>query len=94
MDFQWDVGYNFWGRSCEQSRISTDCCPVIPDTWALKGTAFVYGFDNDNSISPVALAATDSGATIHGGSNLANEVSYRSSQPLSPPLTDVLIIVC
>ncbi len=67
-DFQWDVGYNFWGRSCEQLRISTDCCPIIPDTWALKGTAFVYGFDNDN-ISPVALAATDSGATIHGGSN-------------------------
>ncbi len=75
--FQWDVGYNFWGRSCEHIKISTDCCPVIPGTWALKGTAYVYGFDYGlnpatdpvNPGVPVPLAATDSGATIHGGSN-------------------------
>ncbi len=71
-NFQWDVGYNFWGRSCEKLRMSTDCCPVIQEPWALKGTAFVYGFDATSSpqpYEPVPLAASDSTATIHGGTN-------------------------
>ncbi len=25
-NFQWDLGYNFWGRSCEQLRLNNDCC--------------------------------------------------------------------
>jgi hypothetical protein len=65
--FQWDLGYNFWGRSCEELRISTDCCPVIQGTWALKGNAYVYGFEPNYPVS-VPLAATDSSATIHSGS--------------------------
>jgi hypothetical protein len=67
--FQWELGYNFWGRSCEKLRISNDCCPVIMGTWALKGNAYVYGFDAAYSNLPVALAASDSGATIHNGTN-------------------------
>jgi hypothetical protein len=67
-NFQWDLGYNFWGRSCEEIRISNDCCPVIMEPWALKGTAFVYGFEHTTQL-PVPLAASDSTATIHNGSN-------------------------
>lgn len=74
--FQGDIGYNFWGRTCET--ICPDpCCsnPFPENTWALKGDAFVVGFEGTlNAINPatdrlpVRLAATDSKATIHSGS--------------------------
>jgi hypothetical protein len=67
---QADIGYNFWGRSCE--KLCPDpCCPdVFPEnTWALKGDAFVVGFEvTPYNVNPVRLAATDSNATIHSGS--------------------------
>lgn len=66
----WDIGYNFWYRSCEQ--IATSCknpAPLSQSTtqqFALKGDASVIGFlDTD----PVALAAIDNKATIRHGSN-------------------------
>jgi len=92
--FAMDLGYNFWGRSCEKVSCSSSCdtsCPssssacatscssssvacVTPafaeNTWALKGDAYVYGFNNvTNAI--VALSATESLATINAGRNFA-----------------------
>jgi len=70
--FSWDLGYNFFGRSCEK------ICRVKPtplidgNTWALKGDAFVYGFLGDPAGNPIPLAATESCATIHSGTNKAN----------------------
>ncbi len=78
-----DLGYNFWGRSNETislpARPSDECCVNLctgdPNVWALKGDAFVFGFmsvaisplDQDE---PIALSATECGATIHKGTNV------------------------
>lgn len=69
-----DVGYNFYGRSCE--KIIKNGCPSPLDdgiTWALKGDASVIGFEDDEGINnlfrPVRLAATERPATIHSGTN-------------------------
>lgn len=82
-----DLGYNFWTRSCEKislpDRPTSKCCPNLctmeKDTWALKGDAAVFGFMADNSASlsanaPVALSATQCGATIHKGTNADADV--------------------
>lgn len=74
--FTWDLGYEFWGRSCEKIRRRSGCNSVDPlstasgQTWALKGDAYVYGFCPSTDATPIALAATQSEATIHGGTNL------------------------
>lgn len=72
--FTWDLGYNLWFISCEQIG-----CPEgfnVCDNWALKGDAAVFGYESnvlgseDLLVnSPVALSATQSGATIHSGLN-------------------------
>lgn len=86
--FSWDVGYNFWGRSCEKitfpSKCTTPTCPTATplcspaqqNVWALKGDARVFGFPQGSTMTPdpnafIALSATESGATIHGGTNAA-----------------------
>ena len=87
-----DLGYNFWIRSCEKislpRRPTSDCCPNLctteKDTWALKGDAAVFGFMSAASGSgtgalnvndPVALSATQCGATIHKGTNADADVT-------------------
>jgi len=68
-----DLGYNFWGRSCEDIKVCENSCTFTEGTWGLKGDAFMYGFKQnpDGSISSdaVALSATQSGATIYDGEN-------------------------
>ncbi|TET06959.1 hypothetical protein E3J79_00365 [Candidatus Dependentiae bacterium] len=68
-----DIGYNFWGRSCEKIELRCDCpCPFEEGTWGLKGDAFMYGFKSlDGSITTTAvpLSATQSRATICQGTN-------------------------
>jgi len=72
-NFEWDLGYNLWGRSCEKIK---KCRPInIPEkTWALKGDAFVYGFPFDptpNRINQpgIPLSASQSKSTIFNGTN-------------------------
>lgn len=72
--FTWDIGYNFWGKTCDSIG-----CPEafdVCDKWSLKGDAAVFGYESnvfgseDLLInSPVALSATQSEATIHSGLN-------------------------
>lgn len=72
----WDMGYNFWTRSCEKLRF-TCSCPAPLDgnrTWALKGDSFVYGFAATTigaitANQPIALSATQDTSTIHNGTN-------------------------
>jgi hypothetical protein len=65
-----DVGYNFWGQSCEELWLDNECPTLLKDgmTWALKGDSHVYGFDR---ITPatIALAPSQSRATICKGTN-------------------------
>lgn len=67
---QWDLGYNFYGRSCEKICFKKTCISHALDgtTWALKGDSEVFGF-SELVGNPVALAATQSQATIHSGVN-------------------------
>src|SRR5579885_1569747 len=77
--FSWDLGYNFFGRSCEKiCRIGRT--PLSDgNTWALKGDAFVYGFDRVTG-DTVPLAATESCATIHHGTNQVNFLTFDYNQ--------------
>ncbi|MEX0849784.1 MAG: hypothetical protein WD055_06140 [Candidatus Dependentiae bacterium] len=77
--FTWDLGYNFWARTCEKFDPNCDCPPAVKDeNWALKGNAHVFGFtDRDNGVpadTPVALSATQSDATIHAGTNVTTDI--------------------
>ena len=78
----WDFGYNFWGRSCEKiecpksCKDGSICSPSQQNTWALKGDARMFGYDQDNNgtipnnnVAAIPLSATQSGATILMGLN-------------------------
>lgn len=67
--WSYDLGYNFWGRSCEQIKRNNCCSSFKEDTWALKGDSHVFGFEGANFDTPRALSATMSTATIHNGDN-------------------------
>lgn len=66
----YDIGYKFYARNCEKISFKQSCIPGALDgkTWALKGDSQVFGFTLVND-QPIALAATQSKATIHQGVN-------------------------
>ena len=70
----WDLGYNFWGRTCENISLR-DITPFENNTkWALKGDAHVFGFDRGAAgagplVGAVPLSATENKATIESGTN-------------------------
>lgn len=72
-NFQWDIGYNLWGRSC--LKICPACKPgtiFCDNSWGLKGNAFIFGFPFDaNQIQQpaVPLSATQNSATIFSGTD-------------------------
>ncbi len=88
--FTWDLGYNFWGRSCEKISKSDNCgnSSFAANTWGLKGTSFVYGYAIDESTTAptfaegtaIPLSATQSSANIYGGDdNLASIGGFPST---------------
>ncbi len=75
-NWSFDIGYNFWGTSCEKIEFRCDCgYPFEQDTWALKGDAFMYGFASIQvfplilSQPGIALSPSQSKATICKGTN-------------------------
>jgi len=79
-NFSWDIGYDFWGRSCEKydcidsCNKGTICDSALKETWALKGDARMFGYQIvGNILAPankvVKLSATQSEATIYSGLN-------------------------
>lgn len=80
-DWNFDLGYNFWGRSAEKfgnAQEIPQCCETLcngsRDQWALKGDAHVFGFAAATSTpftagDAIPLSATECGADIHGGTN-------------------------
>ena len=87
-NWNFDIGYDFWARSHEQIRLS-GCCPAAQmldgKTWALKGDAQVYGF---NGTTGVALAGTESSATIYNGTNIFGPTSSDLVPPNSIAITN------
>ena len=79
-----DIGYNFWGRSCEKIDCPKECkdgslCDASQaNTWGLKGDARMFGYEsllvNENeelnvNVISTPLSATQSGATTLSGLN-------------------------
>ena len=66
--FGWELGYNFWGRSCQQVELNCECSTPFPaNTWALADSAQLFGFEGPASSAagtPHDLPATVSGATV------------------------------
>lgn len=81
-NFQWDIGYDFWGKSCPTIVPRLDTCathPLNTGLWGLKGDAFVFGFptiENPLQVSQpgVPLSATESKATVFSGTNLPYDI--------------------
>ena len=74
-NFQWDLGYDFWGRTC--AKIRSRCCDTFTNnSWALKGDSFAFGFPEVAGVPTnpgVPLSATESKATIFAGTNYGTE---------------------
>jgi len=82
-NFSWDLGYDFWTRTCEKYDCVDSCnkgniCDsALKETWALKGDARMFGFQGVTVAGPalpayataVPLSATQSTATINAGLN-------------------------
>lgn len=86
--FSFDIGYNFWARSKE--RLHSRQC-FESDRFAIKGDAQVYGFNATNS--PVALNATQSRATLHGGQGAGNSnfANANADSPINASDSTVLL---
>ncbi len=98
--FSWDLGYNFWARSCESIQCPDNCDPcntdsifltANKDTWALKGDARMFGFamnaDTGTTVAiddAVALSATQNNADIHSGTNA-------TTTSTTPALTNIAL---
>jgi hypothetical protein len=72
-NYSLDIGYNFWGQTGEKIQLREGCAPdnLNGRSWALKGDAFVFGFEQiyGQGPIPVGLSATERCATIHQGTN-------------------------
>ncbi len=77
-NFQFDIGYDFWARTCLKIHPRGNCCQGVfsENTWALKGDAFMFGFNEDNTNpnllladTGTALSSTENKATVFGGTN-------------------------
>lgn len=83
--FSADFGYNLWYSGCERINCLNDECPLQNccdvefenNTWAVKGDEYVFGFHRAD-LTPQALSASDSTATILGG----------TAQPVFPEINN------
>lgn len=67
--FSWDLGYNFWGMSREKIHLANKENAFPENIWALKGDASIAGQSAGTGTPTILLAATESAATIHIGTN-------------------------
>lgn len=68
--FSWDLGYEFWFRSCEN--VKPACANPLGtcNSYALKGDSYVFGFETNNpNNTPVKLSPSQKCADIHAGLN-------------------------
>jgi len=87
-----DLGYNLWGRTGEKFKLKND--PIGTNKYALKGDAFIYGFDRGDqpatgaNLGAVALSASESKSDIHGGTNFttANGINGFFNAGVDTPL--------
>ena len=91
-NFNVDLGYNLWVRTgekfCYSDYCCEDCCccPTDPGKiYALKGDAYIYGFNEningDNQAHALPMSATQSEATIHSGKNFPAQNDNPAQNP-------------
>jgi hypothetical protein len=69
--WEFDLGYNFFGRSKEKA----GCRQALPsNVFAIKGDAQIYGFDTTTQI-PYPLSVSQNAATINAGQGATNFVA-------------------
>jgi hypothetical protein len=93
-NWSFDLGYNFWARSCEDIDCRTTCCPNLgsvcdplqENRWAIKGDSIVYGFGGEGG--PNGLSATQNCATIHQGNNQVPVASSTNPKVDNPKVSD------
>jgi hypothetical protein len=97
---QWDfnIGYNYWARTCENIRPICQQCSIPFDgnvNFALKGDARTYGFVAQDAVNlppgitpgqPIPLSATESQADIHSGTNTPIGTPFNPSQNQNPKI--------
>ena len=84
----WDLGYNYFGRSCEKLDCAEGNCKNVQSltnstqlgTWALKGDARMFGYVG-NPPNAYPLSASQSGATITNGLNKINPPMVMATIP-------------
>jgi len=74
--FTWDLGYNVWGMSRESIKLSNCDNPFPEKIWALKGDASIAGISTGAGTPTILLAATESDANIHIGTNSLTADNY------------------
>jgi hypothetical protein len=88
-NFQFDFGYDFWGRTCPKICKRCDCCNngFKDNVWGLKGDASVYGFNASTHLTAVPLSATESEATIFAGTNdpITNASTWNTNLNIDNP---------
>lgn len=98
--FSWDLGYDYFGQSCEKIDCGSECPPALASQntfWALKGDANVYGYQGTTQTSPTAFAAqalavSESAATIQTGTNLAALVAANpTTASLAGPIDNAAV---
>jgi len=68
-NWSYDLGYNFWGRSCEKLSLNCDCPQTFAEnTWVIAGDSSEFGCEVAGG-DVHALSASASAATIRGGTN-------------------------
>ena len=82
-NWTFDLGYNFWGRSCEKLKLNCECPQTnfAENTWVINGDASQFGCQPTlpNSTSR-ALSASESKATITSGTNFTTNPPFTVAQ--------------
>jgi hypothetical protein len=89
--WDFDLGYNLWGRTGE--KFSGSCCSdtcVPAKTYALKGDAFIYGFQHA-AHGAYALSATESKATIYAGTNTPSSAAFTTANIANPTIDNAAL---
>jgi len=79
-NYQCDLGYNFWGRSCldiYRTCCQNKCIDFVDNVYGVKGDSFIFGFplvmDSGQLVDVqqpgISLSATQHNATVFNGCN-------------------------
>jgi hypothetical protein len=86
--FSWELGYNFWGRTCQDIDDNCNCsgAQFQEQTYALRGSASVFGFDSTGGTAgtPRDLPASMNSTSVFSVGNAGvNNSGIDFAQPVA-----------